>query len=73
MSPAQEYVELEERYQRVLAALHFWLPHVPADGPEHIAERVGNDAMLLVDFDAETAEPDAESLGWITLMSEDGK
>lgn len=68
MSPAQEYVELEERYQKVLAALHFWLPSVPLDGSEEVIDRIAKDANLLVDFKAGIAELDAETLGWIELM-----
>lgn len=69
MSPAEEYVALEQRYQKVLEALFFWLPSVPRDGSKEIIERIANDSFLLVDLDGQGYQlPDAESLGWIELM-----
>lgn len=58
-----------QEIQRLQRALHFWLPHVPADGPEEIAKRCGDDAMLLVGFDpTDPVELDAEARGWIELQ-----
>ena len=57
------YAQEVERLQR---ALCFWLPGVPMNGPEEIAQRIGDDAHLLASLKV-ADEKDAEELGWITL------
>lgn len=47
-------------------ALFFWLPNMPAVGPEEVSNRIGDDAMLLLCYEGE-AEKTAEQLGWISL------
>lgn len=59
--------QLRSDIQRLQRALQFWLPGVPADDDE-IAERVGNDAMLLVGYQGDD-DGCAESLGWIHLRT----
>lgn len=65
--------ELRAEVQRLQRALHFWLPGVPASGPEEIAQRCGDDAMLLVGYDpTDPVELDAEARGWIKLQESPG-
>lgn len=60
--------ELRAEVQSLQRALHFWLPAVPVSGPYEIAQRCGDDAMLLVGYDpTQPVELDAEARGWITL------
>ena len=63
-----EVDDLHVRIERLQRALHFWHPGVPADDGE-IADRAGDDAMLLVGWDPTEAEPDARTRGWISLRS----
>lgn len=66
-----EIRELQAEVQRLQRALNFWLPVVPAHGPEVLADRIGHDAGLLVgyepDGDHERDQQTAEELGWIRL------
>lgn len=64
---AQENQRLEAEVQRLQRALAFWLPCVPAEGPEEVLIRTGDDAMLLVGYDPTENEPTAEERGWISL------
>jgi len=59
--------ELRAEVLRLQTALHFWLPSMPVECPEEIADRIGTDAHLLAGFNAKTVESDAQSRGWITL------
>lgn len=63
--------ELQEEVQRLQRALNFWLPSVPQDGPEEIADRIAHDAHLLIGYEPDGDDPidakDAEQLGWIRL------
>lgn len=52
-------------------ALNFWLPN-GAGGPDPLAVRIGDDAMLLFGYTGPT-EPDAEAVGWITVNRALGK
>lgn len=60
-----QHAEVCAERDRLQRALAFWLPMVPADDPE-IADRAGDDAMLLMGFDGDL-HPCAEELGWIKL------
>lgn len=57
-----------DEIERLQIALDFWLPSVPSDDAE-IAERAGNDAMLLTGLDVDTGMS-AEELGWTVLRAE---
>lgn len=64
-----EVRELQEEVQRLQKALNFWLPSVPADGPEEIADRIAHDAILLLGHEPEGGpEQDAETRGWVRLQ-----
>lgn len=64
-----EIRELQEEVQRLQCALHFWLPGVPATGPDAYVERIAHDAYLLIGWEPEgDVEKTAEELGWITLQ-----
>jgi hypothetical protein len=64
-----EIRELQEEIKRFQVALRFWLPCVPADGPEEIASRIGDDALLLVGLEDVPDERSAEERGWIRLSN----
>lgn len=66
-----EIRDLQDEVQRLQRALNFWLPSVPQEGPEEIADRISHDASLLVGYETDGDDPidakDAEQLGWIIL------
>lgn len=63
---AGEMAENLREIERLQVALAFWLPHVPAVGPEDIAQRLGDDALLLRGLNAAMGLS-AEELGWVRL------
>lgn len=65
---ATRIADLENEVQRLQVALAFWLPHVPAEGPEEILNRVGDDSMLLCGLQGDPP-PSAEERGWIKLST----
>ncbi len=63
--------ELERRYECALQALNFWLPNVP-ESPGERADRIGRDAMLLIDLHEDNCEDTAYTRGWVRLSNEPG-
>lgn len=59
-----EIDEYKEQVEKLQQALGFWLPSVDPTKPEHVIERVGNDAYLLAGYEGPD-EKSAETLGWI--------
>jgi hypothetical protein len=58
--------ELEAEVERLQIALDFWLPNIPATGPEKLIKRMTHDAWLLAGLDGEKRQT-AEDLGWAKL------
>lgn len=68
MADADERIaSLEAEVQRLQGALSFWLPGVPVDLPDVLADRVAFDAVLLTGYEGEI-ESSAEDLGWLALQ-----